>query len=59
MSAARRNGLNDRQRAFVAAYLTNGFNTTRAAMATGHNPSRREAGRSEHASVKKRIGIIP
>ena len=29
-------GLTDRQRAFVAAYLTNGYNATRAAMAAGH-----------------------
>jgi phage terminase small subunit len=29
-------GLTDRQRAFVAAYLSNGFNATRAAMAAGH-----------------------
>jgi phage terminase small subunit len=32
-------GLNDRQRTFVAAYLTNGFNATRAAMAAGHKCS--------------------
>lgn len=29
-------GLTDRQRAYVAAYLSNGFNATRAAMAAGH-----------------------
>src|ERR1035441_9269720 len=37
MSAAKSNGLNDRQRAFVAAYLSNGFNATRAAMAAGQH----------------------
>ena len=34
--ASKGNGLTDRQRAFVTAYLTNGFNATRAAMSSGH-----------------------
>ena len=35
-AAAKGDGLTDRQRAFVAAYLSNGYNATRAAMAAGH-----------------------